>query len=332
MFLGAPHPPYGASGDLDSLVWPQEFTLEDRNRQEDYLKGLALSLWECRNSGDFVLDVRGERIATHSCLLAAASPIFKAMLELDMREKQTRSVNIDADPADVLAMLRFAYTGEFHHVSPVQLPGVLQLAHKYEITDLIPHCCSAMIDNLTVETAVPYVRTMRLLEGTAMELPRCSQQPSRYDHSLLGSPPTQPPQAGITALFGAPAQPPQAGAPSQPQVPATAGAQFFNLGESAQPTSHSETNSSVFFGGAPLDVEPPAAAIGPGVQVWPSAAQERGSRGAMSTTVQVGESSGSTGCSGDTDNRTSPIAHAFVTIGKLIAANPEIQMAVLRSL
>eukprot|EP00971_Amphidinium_carterae_P009823 193784-Amphidinium_carterae.1 len=83
-----------------------------------------------------------------------------------MSEGRNSTVNIEgADTADLLSVLRFAYLGELD-ASPQQLPGVLQLAHKYELTTLTLLCCDAMVQSLNTDTAVAYVKTLRLLEGT----------------------------------------------------------------------------------------------------------------------------------------------------------------------
>merc|ERR1719188_1034630 len=77
-------------------------------------------------------------------------------------------------------MVRFAYLGELEELQPLQLPGVLQLAHKYEMVELIPLCCDAMVRNLSADTAVPFVRALRLLEGVPMDL---SGTPSMFHHA-----------------------------------------------------------------------------------------------------------------------------------------------------
>ena len=43
---------------------------------------------------------------------------------------------------------------------------MLELAHKYEVLDLIPPVCEAMVEQLTIDTAVPFVHVLRLLEGS----------------------------------------------------------------------------------------------------------------------------------------------------------------------
>lgn len=69
------------------------------------------------------------------------------MLGSGMSEGLSNSVAVEADPAELQAMLRFIYLGELDATGQ-QLPGVLELAHKYEAgqgdvqTDSAAKCCA----------------------------------------------------------------------------------------------------------------------------------------------------------------------------------------------
>ena len=91
------------------------------------------NLWRSREDGDFVFNVCGGTLRAHGCILSAASPVFKAMLSSGMSEGLTSSMTVEADPAELQAMLRFIYLGELDATGQ-QLPGVLELAHKYEVS------------------------------------------------------------------------------------------------------------------------------------------------------------------------------------------------------
>ena len=151
-----------------SLVVPDAYDI-----REQHVKGLVSNLWHSREDGDFVFTVAGGTLRAHSCILSAASPVFKAMLASGMAEGLSSSALLDAEPAELMAMLRFIYTGELD-ATPHQLPGVLALAHRYEVLNLIPPVCEAMIDSLNIETAAPYIRVLRLLEGYAGGFQRSS--------------------------------------------------------------------------------------------------------------------------------------------------------------
>ena len=157
-----------------SLVVPDAFDIRDR-----HVKGLVANLWHSREDGDFSFTVAGGTLRAHSCILSAASPVFKAMLASGMSEGISSSVLLDAEPAELLAMLRFIYTGELD-ATPQQLPGVLALAHRYEVLNLIPPVCEAMIDSLNIDTAASYIRVLRLLEGSPSVFQRQSSETRRF--------------------------------------------------------------------------------------------------------------------------------------------------------
>ena len=49
----------------------------------------------------------------HQLILAARSPVFKAMIQAEMKEKQTKKIVIkDSNPRTVAEMLNFMYTGD----------------------------------------------------------------------------------------------------------------------------------------------------------------------------------------------------------------------------
>ena len=144
-----------------------------------HVKGLTTNLWHSREDGDFVFTVAGGTIRAHSCILSAASPVFKAMLASGMTEGLSSSVLLDAEPSELLAMLRFIYTGELDATAQ-QLPGVLALAHRYEVLNMIPPLCEAMIDSLNIDTAAPYIRVLRLLEGCPGVFQRQPSESRKY--------------------------------------------------------------------------------------------------------------------------------------------------------
>lgn len=149
--------PGAAPGDSS----PQRKLKTARN---EHVKGLVTNLWRSREDGDFVFNVCGGTLRAHGCILSAASPVFKAMLSSGMSEGLSNSMSVEADPAELQAMLRFIYLGELDATGQ-QLPGVLELAHKYEVLNLIPPVCEAMVEQLTIDTAVSFVRVLRLLEA-----------------------------------------------------------------------------------------------------------------------------------------------------------------------
>ena len=91
-------------------------------RSLEVFEGLVANLWRSREDGDFIFHVCGASLKAHRCILSAASPVFKAMLASGMSEGLSSSVSVDADPSELLVVLRFIYLGELDATGQ-QLPG-----------------------------------------------------------------------------------------------------------------------------------------------------------------------------------------------------------------
>ncbi|XP_049946534.1 ankyrin-1-like isoform X1 [Schistocerca serialis cubense] len=101
-----------------------------------------------------VMLVAGEtRVAAHRAVLAAASPVFEAMLAHDMLEASCGQVSIDDVEGPVLRLL-VAYT---YTLQAPQLPDtaaqLLPAADKYGLSGLKAACERQLISQLAVETA-----------------------------------------------------------------------------------------------------------------------------------------------------------------------------------
>jgi len=357
--------------ELGRLVWPDAFDWSGRHKPEEYLKSRVTALWEAREHGDFVLDVRGEVIRVHGCVLAAASPVFRAMLSNGMLESAQRMATIDADPEDVLVVIRFAYFGELIDVMPLQLPGVLQLAHAYEMVELIPLCCDHMIRHLNGDTAVPYVQTLRLLEDVPMDLTISMsngtlpaavsgdvnsarrESTTGSGNNLHGSPPEQPQQA---LFFQPPFQQPPFGL--QPQQtsriplrpPILSSASWHPGPPSSGQAGHQPRQPAVSRQPqllARFSAPGSAAAVpsggpdsnGGGSTANADAAAADQGQSRNNGAAQEGAEAGAGTATDTAEDRgeacqleASPIAHTFVTIASLIARSPELQMVTLRGL
>ena len=115
-----------------SFIYRAEWQRNSQFRVFFFQARLVTNLWRSREDGDFVFNVCGGTLRAHGCILSAASPVFKAMLSSGMSEGLSNSMSVEADPAELQAMLRFIYLGELDATGQ-QLPGVLELAHKYEV-------------------------------------------------------------------------------------------------------------------------------------------------------------------------------------------------------
>ncbi|KAK7799852.1 hypothetical protein U0070_016271 [Myodes glareolus] len=102
---------------------------------------------------DCCLVVAGQEFRAHKVILAAHSPIFRAMFELGMGENKKNHVEIhDLEPEVFKAMMGFIYTGkepDFHSIAD----AVLAAADKYGLQRLKVTCKDTLCKDLSVENA-----------------------------------------------------------------------------------------------------------------------------------------------------------------------------------
>mmetsp|Transcript_101737 Transcript_101737/g.323278 ORF Transcript_101737/g.323278 Transcript_101737/m.323278 type:complete len:501 (+) Transcript_101737:59-1561(+) len=109
---------------------------------------------------DVVVHVEKEEIRAHSSVLAARSPVFKAMWLSSMREQQQKEVVIkDLEPTAVRRMLRFMYVGalDVELESDGEVITLLEAAHQYQVASLVELCVARLSAWLTVENAAEYL-------------------------------------------------------------------------------------------------------------------------------------------------------------------------------
>ncbi|XP_034356706.2 TD and POZ domain-containing protein 4-like [Arvicanthis niloticus] len=112
-------------------------------------------LWESSLFTDCCLLVGGQEFRAHKAILAARSPVFRAMFEHEMKESLTNQVEIqDLDPQVFMEMMDFIYTGKVPHLhSHSMATGVLAAADKYGLEGLKVMCEDELCGNLSVENA-----------------------------------------------------------------------------------------------------------------------------------------------------------------------------------
>uniref|UniRef100_A0A0E0LWV8 BTB domain-containing protein n=1 Tax=Oryza punctata TaxID=4537 RepID=A0A0E0LWV8_ORYPU len=114
------------------------------------------------NSSDVFFSVGGETFHAHRALLAARSPVFKALLlGSDSTAEACITLN-DIEPATFQALLHFMYTDDFppgaHSSSPdssddtEMLHRLLAAAHEYMLDGLKLMCARKLEESLSVET------------------------------------------------------------------------------------------------------------------------------------------------------------------------------------
>jgi len=93
---------------------------------------------------------------SHQSILAARSPVFKAMIQNEMMEKQNKKIFIkDVKPRTVAEMLNFMYTGDISVDEMEEIScDLLRVADMYELDDLKEMCEEKLVCNLSVENSI----------------------------------------------------------------------------------------------------------------------------------------------------------------------------------
>ena len=107
----------------------------------------------------------GEEFPAHSLILASRSPVFAAMFEHEMKEKQEKRVIIDEMSSEVVAcLLEFMYTDSVTNFTTLA-PELLPAAHKYDISRMKTMCEEALLSELNTENAAELLLLAELYEA-----------------------------------------------------------------------------------------------------------------------------------------------------------------------
>ena len=109
---------------------------------------------------DIKIQCDGQTFDCHMVILAAISPVFMAMIQSDMKEKETKIVTIDDFKAEVVAeMLNFIYTGNIssHDAINEIATELLAAADKYSLDLLKTICEERLCSILEATNCVEYL-------------------------------------------------------------------------------------------------------------------------------------------------------------------------------
>mmetsp|Transcript_33799 Transcript_33799/g.61304 ORF Transcript_33799/g.61304 Transcript_33799/m.61304 type:complete len:374 (+) Transcript_33799:15-1136(+) len=124
-----------------------------------YTPTLTRKLWGDVLFTDAEVICGDRRFSAHRAVLAAASPVFSAMLSTEMKEGQAREIVIsDSDEQSVLHVLEYIYTG---CVAERAGCGMVVLGHKYDIDGIVEYAAPVALGNLTTENCISEVRILR---------------------------------------------------------------------------------------------------------------------------------------------------------------------------
>ena len=98
---------------------------------------LGRKLYEKMVDTDFTLIFRGAPVPCHKLVLAAASPVFKAMVDSLHLEAMESKATIDIPEEVGLAFIEFIYTGELdERALEANSVALLELGEKYDVQEL----------------------------------------------------------------------------------------------------------------------------------------------------------------------------------------------------
>ena len=98
----------------------------------------------------------GRELPAHVSILSSRSPVFAAMFEHDMKEKQEKRVTIDDLSSKVVAgLLEFMYSDTVSDITTLA-PELLPAAHKYDISRMKTMCEEAMMSQLNTDNAAEF--------------------------------------------------------------------------------------------------------------------------------------------------------------------------------
>ncbi|XP_065199693.1 protein roadkill-like [Planococcus citri] len=103
---------------------------------------------------DVIIDINGKKYPAHKTILAARSPVFKAMFKHNMTENQRNCVEIkDIDEKIFEEVLRYIYTGKVTKLQDMAFE-LMPVADKYILSELKDMCFNSMKALLSSKTAV----------------------------------------------------------------------------------------------------------------------------------------------------------------------------------
>ena len=134
------------------------------------------SVWEKvftnMEKSDFALVFDGQEVPCHKHILAAASPVLRALVENQHREAIQSKANINISEDIGRAFVRYVYTGKLDEaILEEHAPAFLELGEMYDLQELKSAAEQELVGQLDLKSMV------RLLGiGELFRLPKSSKQ------------------------------------------------------------------------------------------------------------------------------------------------------------
>jgi len=120
---------------------------------------------------DVSLDVEGKLYPVHKNILAARSPVFRAMFTGGMREQSEKTIKIyDVDTTIFSEFLRYIYCGQFDEkLLSERTIEVLSTANKYDIRSLKVKCEEILLQRVTKSSAASILMAADLYNASHLK-------------------------------------------------------------------------------------------------------------------------------------------------------------------
>lgn len=130
-------------------------------------------LFENDAFSDVMLKCGDVKLSAHKSILAARSPVFKAMFENRMKESRAREIGIpDVTPAALKAMLNYIYSAKTVDFTEKLACELLYAADKYELLELKEMCVSYLKGVVSIEN-VFRILDVAILHDESLKLSAC---------------------------------------------------------------------------------------------------------------------------------------------------------------
>uniref|UniRef100_A0AAY4CQQ7 BTB domain-containing protein n=1 Tax=Denticeps clupeoides TaxID=299321 RepID=A0AAY4CQQ7_9TELE len=132
---------------------------------------------------DFSIQVRDETFPCHRCVLAACSDFFRAMFDVNMRERDDGTVTMsNLSPCAVKAFLDFAYTGQIE-ITEGNVDMLFQLSSFLQVSILSKACSDFLIKTLDLSNCLQLLAVAEGY-GSARLLRRAAEFITQNFHTL----------------------------------------------------------------------------------------------------------------------------------------------------
>jgi hypothetical protein len=117
-------------------------------------------MWLDTAFSDCVLECGERKFNCHRAVLGTASPVWRAALEGDFRErKEAKIVITDVEPSVVESLLRYVYIGK---LDGADTAAILPLAHRYDMPELVGLCVRTMVKQINAQSVAKVVSAVNL--------------------------------------------------------------------------------------------------------------------------------------------------------------------------